>query len=157
MANACNNTLSVKGEASEIRKYLEWVHSFPLNGRSNIEIESNQIYDALKELEEQANSDDGIGQVGSGRANRAYGHADLQVSSDELTLMWESRWSPSLDAVLQMARNYPNLAFHLIYSEPGEGLGGFLKCAHGAPTFYAGGHDDSSDDSDAYSEDYDSE
>jgi len=145
MGNTCDNNLMINGSAEDIAELAKWIADQTHKNAPNA------AWAALYTLEAETESMDGIGVVGSGWANHAYGDADFTASGDSASFQWASKNNPSLDVVILMAKKFPSLVFEFTYEEAGLGLSGMLTCKDGKPWAFGGGYDD--DDSEEWSED----
>lgn len=139
MANTCDNDLYIEGIEADIKTLTTWI-----NSQTNDQA-PNPAWAALYNLETSADSTDGIGVVSSGSADHAYGDADYSAGESSATFQWTSKNNPSIDAVIQLAKKFPILAFKLRYNEPGYGLSGELICKKGKVDSYEGGYKDDSE------------
>ena len=149
MANPCDNNLYIEGRESDLQSLSDWIHT-----QKNDQAPT-PTWAALYNLEQDTDSMDGIGDVGSGDADHAYGGADFSLHGTTASLQWVSRNNPSIDVVLLLAQRFPALTFQFSYDESGHGLSGQLHCTGGAVTSFEGGYnEDSESDSeeDWYSE-----
>ena len=146
MANECYNTLTISGDSEELERCLSWIRSHYEEGESGAEQRSKQVYETIYALEKEAEEADLP--IGSGNASEAYGDATLTVWAGGLNLSWKSRWDPSLDAVVEMSKRFPELSFSLDFLEDGQELAGELVCTAGeAPELTVHSLDDSEDGS----------
>ena len=146
MANPCDNDLIITGSDEAIASLSKWIEA------QKHEHAPNERWAALYNLEKESDCFDGIGFVGSGSADHAYGCADYSSNKGEAHFQWTSKSNPSLDAVMTLAKKFPALSFSLSYSEPGHGLSGTLSCANGEVVDYEGGYDSEEWDSEEESD-----
>ena len=88
MANVCDNNLTVEGSPAALQALADWI-----NAQQN-EQAPTSAWAALYNLEREANSTDGIGDVGSGWADHAYGDADFSLHGTSAAFQWVSKNNP---------------------------------------------------------------
>jgi len=142
MANTCDNDLTITGSEEAIAALSAWIE------KQTHAQAPNERWAALYNLETESDGFEGIGFVGSGSADHAYGCADYSTTKGSAYFQWASKNNPSLDVVMTLAKKFPELSFAFSYRESGQGLHGTLSCANGEVLDYEGGYD---------SEDWDSE
>lgn len=131
MPNYCNNDLSIVGKPTKIKKFLqdglndkgEWVMSnyYPMPSELDDEIGLNQISDAeSRDLKDKYGADNWY----TWRINNWGTKWDCtanhyNIDGNELFINFDSAWTPPIDWLTTIAKNYPDLKFRLTYMEEG--------------------------------------
>ena len=120
MANYCKNTLIVKGDLDQLNHFLSKVKD--LNSREKFTLENiypvpNKNLDIM-ELDNWKNCEWGTTSISE---------SNIQITNvNEASISFISKWSPPINWVKYVARQYGNLAFSLKYKEEEIGFYGSI-------------------------------
>ena len=129
MPNWCNNTLTVSGPQEIISRM-----------RSEIRGKQEEVLDFEMILPTPRDLLEGQGWYDWRVANwgtkwNADDSALEEISAEEMVYYFMSAWSPPIQVIAALGKNFPSLSFNLQYSEPGCAFKGRFVVENGLVTF----------------------
>ena len=127
MPNWCNNTLTIQGEEKDVEKFAKKLHK--------IRNENNKVEDLLKtfvSMPKKSNPDDWYNWNCDNWGTKwdaceSYiNHNDI----DFFSVTFDTAWSPPIEWIKYIMKDFPDLRFSLEYDEPGCAFGGNLQAQY---------------------------
>jgi len=123
MPNWCFNTLKIKGEPKEIEEFLE-----KAKGEQKISLEK------LVPIPPEQAEDWYKWNLANWGTKWDLCEVSLmtnEIKNGKIEAMFDTAWGPPIQAFQTIAEKYPELEFHMNYSEPGMGFRGAMKWKNG--------------------------
>ena len=142
MPNWCSNNLTISGDASEIAKFNAWLGDEPLT-LQKIKPMPSELEDTTSPTPDSESEKAKILTEKYGAANWYDWHIqnwgtkwDIEADFDDgsstddcLIYNFDSAWSPPIQAMVTLAKLFPNLGIRMTYREDGMQFAGVFKAA----------------------------
>ena len=123
--STCENNIVIGGAEAELNKFVEWINS------QTHEQAPDAYWAALYNLEQEANSLVRADRqtwlnrdVYEGSPDHGYGVARFKAHKTSISFNFPSKNDPCLGLILVMARRFPELTFHNVFTDYDTGTSG---------------------------------